>query len=79
MDYVWRAGEVCQATENASEEHPSGIAGVEGRAGSCGEGWAGREVVRCEVGAPEHWAEDDGLRISGTTGFFSTIHDLSIL
>ena len=79
MDYVWRAGEVCQATDNASEEHPSGIAGVGGRAGSWGGGWAGREAVRCEVGAPEHRAEDDGPRISGTTGFFSTMHDLSIL
>ena len=71
VDYVWRAGEVCQATENASEEHPSGIAGVGGR--------AGREGFRCEVGAPEHEAEDDGPRISETTGFFSTMHDLSIL
>ena len=27
-----RAGEVCQATGDASEEHPSGLAGVGGRA-----------------------------------------------
>lgn len=79
MDYVRRAGEVCQATENASEERPSGIAGVGGRAGSYGGGWAGREGFRCEVGAPEHEAEDDGPRISETTGFFNTMHDLSIL
>lgn len=39
--------------------------------------WAGREGFRCEVGAPEHEAEDDGPRISGTTGFFSTMHGLA--
>ena len=66
---------VCLAAEDATEEHLSGIT----RGGSWGGILWRRLSRKCQVGDPEREAENYGVRVSGTTDFFGTMHDLCIL
>lgn len=44
---------------------------VRGKVCSCGEGWTGSEGSGEEVNSLEHPGEEHGMRILGTTDFFS--------